>query len=172
MRQMRKFTGIGTGMVVGATFATILGVSAHGGDVAKIHACVDQAGNLKIVDASATCKKNEVAVDWNIQGVKGDAGAQGIAGAPGSKGDKGDQGEQGVAGPPGAFTGTFKSPDQSYGLMVTDAGIELTGPTTLVRLGPGGIEIASDGAVSIESAAKIDIKTAGPLTLKGSIIIN
>lgn len=37
---------------------------AHGGDTALVHSCIDNGGNVKIVAADATCKKNEVALDW------------------------------------------------------------------------------------------------------------
>jgi hypothetical protein len=43
-------------------------VSAHDGDATLIHACVNQnSGELKIVSANATCKKNETPLVW--QGV-------------------------------------------------------------------------------------------------------
>src|SRR3990172_10597896 len=71
-----------------------LAVSAHGGDVTVIHACVkmgksedakggatgenerdDKGGGtrglIRIVGADGACKRNEIALDWNIQGPPG-----------------------------------------------------------------------------------------------------
>jgi hypothetical protein len=40
-------------------------IYAHGGDATLIHACVNKnSGAVKIVDANASCKKNETALDW------------------------------------------------------------------------------------------------------------
>ena len=160
MVQLRKFTGVGTGMIVGAVFATIVGVSAHGGDVTKIHACVDAAGNIKIVAASATCKQTETAVDWNIQGVKGDKGDQGL---PGVKGDPG---------PPGTFTGSFTSPNLDYRLTVADTGIELAGPNARIKLDAGGISIDSALALSVRSATSMQIKSTGTMDIESIAIMD
>jgi len=37
---------------------------AHGGDTALVHSCIGGGGNVKIVAADESCKKNEVALDW------------------------------------------------------------------------------------------------------------
>jgi hypothetical protein len=42
--------------------------AAHGGDTALVHSCIDNGGNVKIVAADATCKKNELALDWARNG--------------------------------------------------------------------------------------------------------
>ena len=60
----------------GAAYATI----PDGGGV--IHACYNAgsnpSGNLRVIDseAGAKCSKNEKALDWNQQGIKGDKGDQ------------------------------------------------------------------------------------------------
>jgi hypothetical protein len=101
-------------------------VRAHGGDITLIHACVtvghtddddDKAsdenavkarrsiGAIRIIGADEECKKNEVALDWNIQGPAGPAGPQGDvgpAGPPGPAGPAGPQGDVGPVGPAGA----------------------------------------------------------------------
>jgi len=157
MVQLRKFTGVGTGFIVGAALASIVGVSAHGGDVSKIHACVDAIGNIKIVAASATCKSNETPVDWNIQGVKGD---KGDAGLPGAKG------ETGAMGPPGTFSGSFTSPNQDYRLAVTDTGVELAGPNARITLTDAGISINSALALSVRSGTATDIRSGSTLDMR------
>ncbi|HXQ35165.1 MAG TPA: hypothetical protein VN843_14210, partial [Anaerolineales bacterium] len=75
-------------VVVLAASLTTWAVSAHGGNPALIHACVkvgnpddddrgdstdaakarSRLGSVRIVGADEDCKKNEVALDWNIQG--------------------------------------------------------------------------------------------------------
>lgn len=87
----------------------IIYVSAHGGDVTLIHACVNNRnGAVRIVGASTTCDASkETALDWSIQGPKGDTGdvgpmgPQGEMGPAGPQGSQGPQGEQGLAGPVG-----------------------------------------------------------------------
>lgn len=81
--------------VVGAVVATIVGVSAHGGDTTQIHSCVKQDGTMRIVSASTACKSNERSLDWAV------AGTGGLQGLPGAKGDPGDAGEPGAQGEPG-----------------------------------------------------------------------
>lgn len=66
---------------------------AHGGDQARIHACVTtRTGALRVVDASATCAKGESALDWNQQGLQGVSGPAGAKGDPGVPGDRGPSG--------------------------------------------------------------------------------
>ena len=73
--------------------SSVMYVSAHGGDVTLIHACVtNRTGAVRIVSATTTCDANkETALDWGIQGPKGD------------KGDTGPKGPQGPAGVLGIY---------------------------------------------------------------------
>lgn len=77
--------GIGTGaMAVAQSTGTVY------------YACVDgNSGAIKMVNAAATCRKNETKIDWN------QVGQQGPQGLPGDKGDTGD------VGPAGSPTRTF-----------------------------------------------------------------
>jgi hypothetical protein len=89
-------------------------IHAHAQTHNVIHACIHQ-GSLyaRLVNPRDTCKQNEVAVQWNIQGPQGLAGPQGVQGPqgvagpggpqgpPGEKGDLGPPGPQGTAGPAG-----------------------------------------------------------------------
>jgi hypothetical protein len=75
---------------------------------AVIHACViKKTGLVRIVSASARCRRGESPMAWNAQGARGAAGAagaagpQGPAGPAGAAGPKGDAGAQGAAGPAG-----------------------------------------------------------------------
>jgi len=75
---------------------------------AVIHACVKKkTGLVRIVAASATCRRGETSMAWNAQGARGPngaagaAGPQGPAGPAGAAGPKGDAGAKGAAGPAG-----------------------------------------------------------------------
>lgn len=76
-------------------------VSAHGADITKIHACVKNNGEIRIVGANESCKDSQSALDWNIQGPQGPAGPQGPKGDPGPAGPPGPQGPAGPQGPEG-----------------------------------------------------------------------
>jgi hypothetical protein len=93
----------GIGIAVGAALiggATL--VSAHGGDTSLIHSCVNEnSGTVKIVGASDSCKTNETALDWNIQGPTGPAGPTGPQGPTGDTGPTGPTGATGATGPAG-----------------------------------------------------------------------
>jgi hypothetical protein len=73
-------------------------VSAHGGDITLIHACVNaRSGAVRIVSATTTCDANkETSLDWGIQGPKGDKGDTGSAGPQGPQGLQGEPGFAGV----------------------------------------------------------------------------
>lgn len=122
MKYMMKFTNTtrrGTVILLAMLLTMSLMtwvVSAHGGDTTLIHACVivskpdddktddkveaehnndrvkSRLGSIRIVDANEDCKKNEVALDWNIQGP---AGPQGLQGEPGPAGPPGPSGVSG-----------------------------------------------------------------------------
>jgi hypothetical protein len=79
-------------------------VSARG-DV--IHACVNPAGQIRIVAANDACRPQETPLQWNTMapqgppGPKGDKGDPGPPGPEGPQGCPGPQGEKGDPGPPG-----------------------------------------------------------------------
>ena len=54
---------------------------AHGGDTALVHSCIGGGGNVKIVAADESCKKNEVALDWARDGGGNGGGTTYTAGA-------------------------------------------------------------------------------------------
>jgi hypothetical protein len=100
--------------VVLISLVSVTLVSAHGGNTALIHACVNNtSGEIKIIGANATCPNNYRALDWNIQGPAGQqgpigpvgpvgpVGLVGPIGPQGLQGERGLQGEQGPQGLPG-----------------------------------------------------------------------
>jgi hypothetical protein len=61
-----------------------------------IHACARLSdGRLRAIEATATCRQSERAVDWNVQGPQGDPGPAGPAGPAGPQGSTGPQGPPG-----------------------------------------------------------------------------
>jgi hypothetical protein len=75
------------------------------GDV--IHACVNPAGQIRIVAANDACRSQETPLQWNTMGPQGPPGPKGDKGDPGPpgpggpQGPPGPQGEEGDPGPPG-----------------------------------------------------------------------
>ena len=70
---------------------------------AVINACVKKKdGRVRIVAASASCRRNELALAWNAQGQPGPAGQAGPAGRAGATGPAGSAGAAGAKGEPGA----------------------------------------------------------------------
>lgn len=85
-------------LVVMLSMSSVMYVSAHGGDVTLIHACVSKrGGTVRIVSPTATCDvSKETALDWGIQGSKGDKGDTGDVGPMGLQGPQGEQGPSGA----------------------------------------------------------------------------
>lgn len=77
--------GIGTMVAFGLSAVADLAVSAHGGDATLIHACVNPAGQLRLVGSNGSCRKQEVAVDWGQAGGGGQVpGALQVVGGDGN----------------------------------------------------------------------------------------
>ena len=79
-------------IVIAVSVVGVLGfgayMSAHGGNTALVHGCVDnKTGAVRVVAATGTCIDKESALDWSIVGPIGPQGVQGIPGAQGVPGD-------------------------------------------------------------------------------------
>lgn len=95
-------------LVVLVSMTGVVYVSAHGGDVTFIHACVNnRSGAIRIVSASTTCDVREASLDWGIQGPAGPQGPKGDTGDIGPMGPQGPQGESGSGILPQAITQTL-----------------------------------------------------------------
>jgi hypothetical protein len=87
-----------------AALVVVLGGTAYATDVVTsskpsdgvIVTCVNDHGLMRLVPPTETCKKNELPLAWNKEGVPGQAGAEGAAGPAGPAGP------EGPAGPPGS----------------------------------------------------------------------
>jgi hypothetical protein len=81
-----------------------------------IEACyVTKTGSLRKVEKDASCISGESRIAWNTVGPKGEPGEP--------------------------FRGTFTSPNGLYSISVTNAGIELTGPSVSVELDGGTVQV-------------------------------
>jgi len=73
-------------------------VTVRSHETAVIRACVGRTGRMRLVTQSASCRRNERPVSWNVRGPQGDPGPAGPAGPAGADGAPGPAGP---AGPPG-----------------------------------------------------------------------
>jgi type VI secretion system secreted protein Hcp len=92
-------------LIIGAALVAVLAVAgttyafaASRAATQTINACVDRAGQLRLVSSPANCRKDETAVSWNTVGPVGATGATGAAGATGATGIAGATGATGPAG--------------------------------------------------------------------------
>lgn len=97
----------GVGVLVGSLLAGGLAYAATSSTSSgTIHGCVNRSsGQLRVVSASAHCRRNEIKIWWNVKGPagqRGRKGATGAAGAAGARGPAGLRGPQGPQGPAGA----------------------------------------------------------------------
>ena len=89
------------GLVLCVALTAGLGYAAD--TTPTINACKTKVlGYVRVVSASAKCRKNESALSWNAVGPKGDAGPPGPAGAAGPAGPAGPQAPPVPPGPAGA----------------------------------------------------------------------
>jgi hypothetical protein len=83
-------TIIPVGVLVIAAF--IVGIAYANGNDGKIHACVNPAGHIRIVQLTDECKEQEILLEWNKEGL------QGPPGPPGNDGQDGEPGPPGIDG--------------------------------------------------------------------------
>jgi hypothetical protein len=183
------------GISVGALLLAVLFIvtRASAGDGAVIYGCAQKNnGNLRVVAEGENCRPSEHPISWNQEGPQGPPGQNGADGQNGQDGadgqdgvdgQNGADGQDGQDGADGVFTGTFTSPNGQFSLIVTDAGIVLSGPSgslTLdaasISLDGGGLvsingdtlELRSDSASSLVSGASLDINVGTSLNIDAS----
>ena len=120
-------------LAVMLSMSSVMYVSAHGGDITLIHACViNRTGAVRIVSATTTCDANkETALDWGIQGPKGDKG---------DTGPMGPQGPQGKTGPASGVLNIYRieAVVSSPSLMVQTTSIECDSGDFAISAGTEG----------------------------------
>jgi hypothetical protein len=100
----KRIVGVVVAVVVLAVFAAF--ALAAEGD--QYFACVNNSsGTIKMVDVGEPCSNdNDMRINWNQEGIKGDQGlpgADGTNGLPGADGAAGPAGPTGPEGPPGVL---------------------------------------------------------------------
>ena len=82
-----------------------------------IRACVQDSGQLRLIDGGESCRRNEQLVFWNVRGPEGPPGPAGKQGPPGNQGPPGDPGKQGPPGNEGpkGDTGDQGPPGDPFG---------------------------------------------------------
>ena len=85
---------------VAGTLATLLLAASALGAPAMIHVCYNtHTGAMRRIEATQSCKAEEVHIHWNADGLQG---AKGVTGASGAQGEAGAAGKAGVNGIQGA----------------------------------------------------------------------
>jgi hypothetical protein len=109
-----------------ATLAVIVALSlgalavASSADAAIINACYKRStGVVRILRGAQRCRRHEVRISWNTQGLPGKNGATGKTGAKGLNGKNGTNGTNGKEGPNGAVAGY--SATQATAVNITGA---------------------------------------------------
>jgi hypothetical protein len=150
---------LGTLAAVGVGYAAI-----PGGD-GVIHGCYQKPGllanegALRVIDTEKgqECRSNELPVEWNQKGAKGDIGPEGPKGDPGPPGPKGDQGIQGEQGPKGD-TGEQGPPGRIEGYEIVRAD---TDSFTAVASCPEGKKVlGGGGSTFLEGQLEISVPAA------------
>jgi hypothetical protein len=149
---------VGTLAAVGVGYAAI-----PGGADGVIHGCYQKPGllandgALRVIDTDRgqSCRANELAVDWNQKGAKGDVGPQGPKGDSGPQGPKGDpgaQGAQGVQGPKGdtGAQGPQGEPGKVHGYRVVR--VTSQGGTAIAQCPDGEKVVGGGGTAGLDDA--------------------
>lgn len=137
----RFWQGAAAGAIATAAAAAATLAWSHGGDTNAVHACVTSEGQaILLSSANGTCGAGPSgqpanALDWAIQGPKGETGAQGPKGEQGDTGPKGEKGDAGDA---------ASAPVPAY--FVKTAAKTLTGGLNVVEVKcPKGSQVLNGG---------------------------
>jgi hypothetical protein len=112
----------------------------------RVSACyAAKTGALYVIGrdgAPQRCLAGDAPIDWSISGPQG---------------------------PPGAFSGSFKSPNGAYSISVTDEGIVLAGPGSTVSLEGSEITVKSGTDLVLEAARHARLKGGVSATVDGAV---
>jgi hypothetical protein len=149
--------------VVLISLVSVTLASAHGGNTALIHACVNNtSGEIKIIGANGTCPSNYRALDWNIQGPAGQQGPIGPVGPVGPigpigpQGLPGEQGIQGIQGPAGM---------SGLEVVTTHSGFQTVALIEVHADCPAGKQVIGGGFSTLGAFGKLIVRTSMPLNL-------
>lgn len=98
----RRVTALSTMIVL---LTGIIAFASIPGADGVIHGCYNKNGDssLRVIDSTAQCKSNEIALNFNQTGPQGLQGLQGLQGAPGADGATGAPGPAGTNGTSEAY---------------------------------------------------------------------
>ena len=131
-----------------------------------IHSCVKKSGEVHLLldngkKKADKCKKKDIQLDWNAQGIQGDPGQPGQQGV---QGDPGQPGGQGVQGDPGLHTVDTDT-------QLNAAGVQALGFTAGPHT-PAGSTLWTDGFDKVTTLVNVGIGTTSPaekLEVSGNI---
>jgi hypothetical protein len=135
-----------------------------------IHGCYAKAsggtapGTLRVIDTGLgqSCGLNEVALNWNQQGVKGATGPKGPTGVTGPQGPQGSQGQQGPKGPTGASGTSHGWGHATGGISLDSAGFNQVDSITNLPAGHYMVWVAGTiGDSGGDSHAECELVTGG-----------
>ena len=129
MRRKLVF-GVGLVALVVAGFATYAWAASSAGQT--INACVNNDGNLRLVQNAGACRRGETPVSWNTVGPVGPQGAAGLQGPAGVQGPAGPAGRDGRDGTPGGVNPP--DPDSVAGTVAITGAKQGSFSTTLTGL--------------------------------------
>jgi hypothetical protein len=139
--------------LVGAAVALLAlgtGIAYGAGAVASdpIHACVNPAGVVKIVDATVTCSRSETALTWNTAGPAGPPGELGPPGPAGTDGSNASVAAFEHSGAFGVINGVFPAHDTVATLTLPAGAYMLTATIEALMTddhAAGGSNVTADG---------------------------
>jgi hypothetical protein len=100
-RMLRRALILGGLCVAVAAVGSVAWAMTSAGDKLVVACAKKSGGALRLVAAAKDCRKNERALTWNQQGLRGLAGPRGVAGQDGQDGADGFDGEDGIDGDDG-----------------------------------------------------------------------
>jgi hypothetical protein len=146
------FGRLGRAALISCLMAVVLGTNVFASipdEAGVIHGCIDPSGTLQVIDsANATCKNNQIPLQWNQSGLQGPSGPIGPQGPAGPSGPQGPQGSVGPAGPAGL---------SGYQVVVDTTSLDTTSLKLAFARCPSGKQVIGGGAVVTHPGGDIPI---------------
>jgi len=150
-------------VVILLSLVSVTYVSAHGGNTALIHSCVNNtSGEIKIIAATANCPSNYHSLDWNIQGPAGQQGPIGPVGPIGPQGLQGEQGPQGLPGQQGIQGIQGPAGISGLEIVTVNSGTQIAARIDVFVECPAGKQVVGGGYGTIGSNLDTTISTSAP----------
>jgi hypothetical protein len=111
------------------TLVSLFAVQTPAQAQTAIRACLNPAGQVRIIGPTQACRPQETPLEWNVTGGKGDKGDKGDPGNPGLdglNGEPGAQGAQGDVGPAGPGVSGTSEADSLHPTDLTPGNVSQT----------------------------------------------